>query len=301
MKEISTFALPSHLTDIPEREAKAKNVIGKDDFMKLLMVQMQHQDPLKPMDHEQFSAQLAQFSSLEQLTNIGKGIDKLHGGMGEEQKLAAIGMIGRKVTASGNEVSLMEGQAVALNYSMPENVRPLKATIQDSGGNVVREIELGAQDARAGIVWDGKGQEGANLPSGKYSFRISGVDQNGTPQDADAALSGVVTGVELDGKTAMLVVNNGQGSSRIEMSKIHQVAVNQPVETGMPISRPMGPPGMKPMAANAAPAAENQETAEPAEVEGSASEDWSEYPQTADNSFRSGGLPVANPMESFRP
>ncbi|NBT59135.1 hypothetical protein EBT16_10165 [bacterium] len=83
-----TAALPSKLTEIPQERIKPKNSLGKDDFLKLLMAQLNNQDPLKPMEHQEFSAQLAQFGSLEQLQNIHKGIESLQGGMGNESKLS---------------------------------------------------------------------------------------------------------------------------------------------------------------------------------------------------------------------
>src|SRR4051794_3847714 len=100
-----TNVLPAS-TQTPGTESAAshqRNALGKDDFMKLLMTQLRHQDPLKPMDQQEFAAQLAQFGSLEQLTNIGAGIQNLRTGMGEGAKLQALGMIGKRVQATGNE------------------------------------------------------------------------------------------------------------------------------------------------------------------------------------------------------
>ena len=114
MKELSA-AMPAHLMH-QATESKRKNTLQKDDFLRLLMTQLKNQDPLNPKDHEQFATQLAQFSSLEQLSNIGKGIDKLQGGMSSEEKLQALGMIGKEVKASGNKVELLHGKEVSLEY-----------------------------------------------------------------------------------------------------------------------------------------------------------------------------------------
>lgn len=299
MKEIAQYALPTQLTDVPEKAQRQKNVIGKDDFMKLLMVQLQHQDPLKPMDHEQFSAQLAQFSSLEQLTNIGKGIDKLHGGMGEEQKLSALGMVGRRVTANGNEVNLTEGNSVAINYTMPDNVKPTRAMIYDSAGQMVRELNLEKEQKDSALVWDGKSQEGVSLPSGRYHFRVAGVDANGVPQDAGSELSGVVTGVELDGKEAILIVRNGNAQNKVAMSKIRQVAIDMPSNPAVnKNAAPKLETATKPNG-EIVPVQPTEAEALPAEE---VSESWQGYPAAEDSGFRRGGaVMAANPMESFRP
>lgn len=306
MNELSAITLPSHLTDIPEGPARDKNKIGKDDFMKLLLTQLQNQDPLKPMEHQEFSAQLAQFSSLEQLTNIGKGIDKLHGGMGEEQKLQALNMIGRRVSATGNEVSLVEGNPVSIRYTLPENVTATKAVIYDSGGKTVRELQLTGKESGAQIQWDGRSQEGVNLPSGKYTFRVAGVGPNGVPHEAGAELSGVVTGVELEGKDAVLVVRNGNAQSRIELSKVRQVALDAAPQAQQ--AAPVAPPKLPVMKA-AAPAVENDaEIEEPSEVEApevetvNETEGWADYPADSERGFRVGDHFVAtNPVEVFRP
>lgn len=301
MKEIAQYALPSQLTDVPQTAQRQKNVIGKDDFMKLLMVQLQNQDPLKPMDHEQFSAQLAQFSSLEQLTNIGKGIDKLHGGMGEEQKLSALGMVGRRVTANGNEVNLTEGNPVALSYTMPDNVKPTRAMIYDAAGQLVREMDLEKEQKDSALVWDGKSQDGVKLPSGRYNFRVAGVDANGTPIDAGSELSGVVTGVELDGKEAVLLVRNGTSQARVAMSKIRQVAIDLP--TAPAVNKNVAPQmgqAAKPNAEAFPGQPSEEEKSEPIQ-QAAASDSWEGYPSTEQSSFRRDPMVATNPMESFRP
>ncbi len=194
--------------------------------MKLLMAQIQNQDPLKPMEGQEFAAQLAQFSSLEKLTNIGQGIETMHSGFGEETKLQALGMIGRRVQASGNELDLLSGNPVALNNTLPADVKPTKATIVDSAGKVVREITFTERDGKA-ITWDGKDQDGMALPSGKYSARLYGVNGSGQAQTASADITGTVTGVELVGKNAVLLVDTPSGSkSRIDMRKVTQVSAD---------------------------------------------------------------------------
>src|SRR5687767_7073610 len=122
MKEVSA-AIPSHLMkDARDEAGKAKNVMGKDDFMKLLMTQLRHQDPMKPMDHHEMGTQLAQFSQLEQLSNIGAGIQGLRSDRGDDAKLQAIGMIGKRVQAAGNDVNLVEGEAVTLRPNIKGDV-----------------------------------------------------------------------------------------------------------------------------------------------------------------------------------
>jgi len=225
MNEISS-AIPLPVAGEGNGIMKSKNSMGKDDFMKLLMTQLRHQDPLNPMDGQQFAAQLAQFSQLEQLTNIGTGIQNLRTGMSDGSKLQALEMIGKKVTAAGNETEMRPGGNSILSYTPKADVTPVKATIYDAGGKLVRELDIVRKPGSADegqVAWDGKDQDGKQLPAGHYSYRIVGVGQNGQGQELNSQLEGKVVGVDVDGKTPTVVVEGIGGKTRLELSKINQV------------------------------------------------------------------------------
>jgi flagellar basal-body rod modification protein FlgD len=241
MNEVNA-ALPSKLTDIPQERVKPKNTLGKDDFLKLLMAQLNNQDPLKPMEHQEFSAQLAQFGSLEQLQNIHKGIESLQGGMGNEAKLSALGMIGKNVTANGNEVDLMEGQSVNLSFSKKDGVVPVKAQIYSDQGKLIRELDMNAKNSEAGLSWDGKDQDGKTLPSGKYTFRVQGVNPSGQAEELGAKLSGRVTAVEMNGNNPVLVVQTSSGSSKLELAKVTSVGQETKETASVPVPNPVSVP-----------------------------------------------------------
>lgn len=205
--------------------AKPKNIMGKDDFMKLLVTQLRYQDPLNPMEQHEFAAHLAQFSQLEQLTNIGSGIHGLKTGMGDEAKLSALSMIGKKIEASGNEINLVEGQSVALRHSLDADVKPVKAAIYDPQGQLVRELDLSQSGTDKPIEWDGKNEQGRVLSSGKYLFRMLAVGKDGKAQEVGADLMGRVTGVDFNGSSPVLVVQTSSGSTKVDLAKIRNVSV----------------------------------------------------------------------------
>lgn len=227
MKEVSA-TVPQHLmVDEKAPPTKVKNALGKDDFMKLLMAQLTHQDPLNPMDHKEFSGQLAQFGSLEQLQNIQKGIEGLQGGVGDEAKLSALSMIGKKIQTVGNEVQLVQGQAVSLKYQAKDGITPVKAAIYgDNGGKLIREISIDGRKENAEIVWDGKDTEGKDMPPGQYTFRVQGIDKKGQSSEMGTELSGRVTGVDMEGKDTMLLVQTPGGNTRVNMAKVRNVTVD---------------------------------------------------------------------------
>jgi flagellar basal-body rod modification protein FlgD len=219
-----TGALPAHLTAPRPEEQKAKNTLGKDDFLKLLMVQLQNQDPLNPMDHKEFSAQLAQFGSLEQLTNISSGIDKMHTGMGGEAKLQAVGMIGKTVNASGKEATLVAGEPMSMKLESSEQGRPVKVSIFGEDGKLIREMPVNAKTGSDTFSWDGKTDDGIIAPEGKYTFRVAAIGADGKAKEMDPSVKGEVVGVDLEGNTPVLVIKTDTGKTRITMDKIRNVA-----------------------------------------------------------------------------
>lgn len=224
---MNTIGIPAHLMASPEDTAQAgpKNKLGKEDFLKLLMAQMKQQDPLNPLKHEEFASQLAQFSSLEHLSNIGKGIEGLQTGMSSETKLQALGMIGKEIKASGNEVELLSGESVALNYKHVDRVTPVKASVYGSDGKVVREISITRGDTKGQIQWDGLNQAGQPVAAGKYTFRIQGVSTQGQAEELSAEMSGKVVGVDMNGRDPLLVVQTPAGKTHVKIDRISSISM----------------------------------------------------------------------------
>lgn len=225
MNEIPS-AIPAHLM----REAEStpqKNALGKDDFLTLFMTQLKAQDPLNPMKHEEFATQLAQFTSLEQLSNIGKGIEKLGEGAGDEQRTQALSMIGREVQASGNEVNLMDGEPVQLRFDTKAGLSPNKASIFDASGALVREISVALKPDENTLTWDGTSSEGKMLPAGRYRFRVHGVDSSGQGKEITTELKGKVVGIQMEGEMPQLIVESSSGKSTVALNKITAVSLGE--------------------------------------------------------------------------
>jgi flagellar basal-body rod modification protein FlgD len=264
MSEINNLGIPKNLMMEDQSIPKAaKNVMGKDDFMRLLMTQLRNQDPLNPMDHKEMATNLAQFGSLEQLQNIGTGIQGMKNSFNDGRKMDVLNYIGKKVQATGNEVNLMEGQAVRLQYMTKDGVQPVKADIIDPNGKPIREMMLNGKTDGSSIEWDGKDSNGQAVPAGKYTFRVIGVDNKGQGVDLSTEMSGKVTGVDMQGETPLLIVQTEKGKVRLEMSRIRSIDSfdDKPEKVaGMPTQRPMAM--QMPMNAEVAEVAEPPEPPE---------------------------------------
>lgn len=158
--------------------------LGKDEFLKMLVAQMRNQDPLNPMQGEQMAAQLAQFSSLEQLTNMSKGLDNLTEVMAGDMMHAmhatsAMNILGRTVVAVGDQVTLDGSEKPSVTVDVGGSAANATLKIFDANGKEVGSRELGALSAgRRTIALE---DAVADLPNGTYRYQIEATNAAGEP------------------------------------------------------------------------------------------------------------------------
>ncbi|WP_447962291.1 flagellar hook assembly protein FlgD [Nitrospira sp. Ecomares 2.1] len=161
----------------------AVSALGSDVFLRLLVTQLQSQDPTNPVQNEEFVAQLAQFTTLEQATSTNKLLEKLIGQDTQRTQLDLVNLIGRTVVAQGDTVSIAEDEQPTLAYALSGEARSVIIKVVDSGKQVVRTIEsTDIQKAGANQVqWDGLNDSGDRVPEGVYQFIVQAVDANEQP------------------------------------------------------------------------------------------------------------------------
>ncbi len=144
----------------------------QDRFLKLLVTQMQNQDPLNPLDNAEVTSQLAQISTVTGIDKLNSTLESLLGGIEDSQTLEAAGLIGHTVLAPGKTLSL-ETDSITGGFELPQSVDKLTVTILDSSGIAVRTLDLDAQSAGVNtFIWDGVTDSGTNAAKGNYSFTI---------------------------------------------------------------------------------------------------------------------------------
>jgi flagellar basal-body rod modification protein FlgD len=204
-------------------KAEKKETLGKDDFLKIFMAQLQHQDPLNPMEGTEFTAQLAQFSSLEQLYNVNQNLGSLKEVQEGAGKFESLNFIGKEITAEGDKLSLAEGMKAKAFFNIGEQADCI-ALIYDSGGNLVRKMSLGALDSgQQEVEWDGLDDAGLRKAPGIYGFEIVAVGKDGEAVPADTMISGRVDRVSLEGSSPVVYV----GAIPVSLSQIRGVQVSQ--------------------------------------------------------------------------
>jgi flagellar basal-body rod modification protein FlgD len=188
-----------------------------NQFLKLLTTQLQHQDPLSPLDPNQFTQELVQFSSVEQQIQMNTGLSTLISLQQNAQTTSALGFLGRTVVINGSVAQLANGTAT-WNYSVN---KPSTANINvsDSTGKIVYSTTQAIQPGQQTFTWNGQTSTGNRLADGSYTISITAADANGQSVAVATQTQGTVSGVDVSKSRPLLTVN-GQGYA---LSQILQI------------------------------------------------------------------------------
>jgi flagellar basal-body rod modification protein FlgD len=192
----------------PVTEETSGKITGQDDFLNLFLAQMKHQDPLNPMDSHEFTAQLAQFSSLEQLFNVNENLETMIDVDGKNVQYQAINLIGKEVVVGGDILSLEEGKTAKGRFSL-EVESQVSAVIYDGNGNLVRHLELGKlTPGHREFSWDGRDGDGNMVTAGVYHFEVIAESADGVVTPVMTQVVGEVTRVNLEGASPVLYIGD---------------------------------------------------------------------------------------------
>ncbi len=190
-----------------------KSILGKDDFMKLMIQQLKNQDPLNPMDGTAFASQLAEFSSLEQLSNMN---DSLETSINANYQLAqsvnnsmATALIGKAVKLVGNDVNFQGQENIDLGYYLAGDAKDVTMKIYDENGVLVKSYDnIKNIKGDHKLSWDFTDNEGKKLGYGSYSFEVEAIDMSGEKIQADTYRVGPIDSIRFTEYGTMLVINN---------------------------------------------------------------------------------------------
>ncbi|HVI30403.1 flagellar hook assembly protein FlgD [Hansschlegelia sp.] len=189
-----------------------------DTFLTLLTTQLKNQNPLDPLDTNQFTQQLVQFAGVEQQLKTNDTLTALLSATQTSQAGTALGLVGKSITAEG-DTSLLSGDSAKWRINAPKDGVAGTITIRDANGSVVatKEVELayGDQD----FTWDGRKADGSRATGGLYSISIDAHDVAGNAVTVTSEVSGVVDGVDLSTGQAVLLM----GDLRIPLGSLKSV------------------------------------------------------------------------------
>ena len=227
MSVLTTISTPTVTNE--RYTPSTQDTLDKDDFLQLLITKMTHQDPLSPMEDAEFIAELAQFSSLEQMQNLNdimeESVNWDYLQMQTINNTMATGLIGKDVTATYSAVYLDEHNSPQINFSTGEYASSVKVTISDLEGNAVRTLTMqNVPSGESSIKWDGLDENGTRMTSGLYDVDIVATDVNGDSFNPSLFITGRVNGVIYREGAAFLQVNG------MEIALANVQAINEPAD-----------------------------------------------------------------------
>jgi len=188
---------------------KEKDPLGRDAFLKMLLAQLKHQDPLNPMEGGDFSAQLAQFSSLEQMFNMNDHLETIATSLVSDGANNVLDYIGKEVMCENDTLKLSEGVMSGGVFTLEAPAELMISIFDDIGREVITLYPGRLDTGTHQIDWNGYDRTGTPVPDGAYRFELTAISENGIYERVTAAASGLVTGVsyengipylEMDGK-----------------------------------------------------------------------------------------------------
>jgi flagellar hook assembly protein FlgD len=190
--------------------------------MNLLLTQMKSQDPTNPLKSHEMAAQLAQFTSLEKLTNIESGIDKLRTESKPDKNFEALALIGKSVVTDSTKISRMDQKSTHdLKFRLGADAMKATVSIKDSKGNVVRSLVFNnLKKGKNDLTWNGQLEDGTQAPIGDYTIEVDARSSNGNKIFAQMKSQGVITGINFTAHGPQVLL----GKDAIDMSDIKSIS-----------------------------------------------------------------------------
>jgi flagellar basal-body rod modification protein FlgD len=204
----------------PEQEARDK--LGQEDFLTLMISQFQNQDPFEPMDNGEFLGQLAQFSTVNGISSLNTAFEGLAGSMQDNQALQAAGLVGHSVLAVTDIGHLNDGASLNGGLELESSASNVQIDITDPSGELVQRLNLGQQPP--GMVrfsWDGASSSGERAASGHYQISarvIRGTNTESAPTVIEAEIQSVTLGQFGGGMTLNLA-----GGQEMPLGQVYQI------------------------------------------------------------------------------
>ncbi len=196
---------------VPQAD-QAKNELGQEDFLTLMLAQIKAQDPLKPMENAEFITQMAQFSTVSGVQDLNTAFNDLAGALQINQGLQAATLVGRNAMVEADTLKHGNGDSHTGAVGLTAGASDVRIQVTDSSGSLVREIKLGDQPGGlANFEWDGLDDKGQAVADGNYRFTATASGQDG-PIALPTYLAGEVSRVTLNSSGGAYLELNGLGT-----------------------------------------------------------------------------------------
>ena len=206
-------------------EGKGNPKLDKDAFFKLMLTHLKNQDPTSPLKSHEMAAQLAQFSSLEQMSNINEVLKDMNKGQTSTGQFQALDLIGKTVGGDSAKIDHKNGDTRhALSFNLADAADEVKVAIKDSEGKVIKNFDLKNQaKGTVKLDWDGKNLEGRPLPAGTYKLQVDAKNSSGVKVATETQFKGQVTGIQFAETGPIVFI----GNKSVPLKEIKQIQMEE--------------------------------------------------------------------------
>ena len=204
---MSSVSALSSATSTTTATSSVSSALSSTDFLQLLCVQLQNQNPLDPTDSDEFMSELVSYASLDQQSEMNEQLGDLVTAVNSLLSANALGYVGRTVEAEGDTATLTSGSA-SWGYSLDSTAASTTITVKDSSGATVYSTTGETSAGDHTFTWDGTTNSGSLLTSGDYTISVSATGSSGSSVDVTTSVIGEVTGVDSSSGTPMLQIGN---------------------------------------------------------------------------------------------
>ena len=203
------------------KEAAKKGDLGKNEFLELMIAQLENQNPLEPQDNGAFISQLAEFSALEEMQQISSTVDSFSDKFQSSQALQASAMVGRNVLVPGSESPMAVDGTISGMVDLPSGTSNLSVSILNGSGELVRRIDMGQQFAGSvPFKWDGMNEQGDVMPGDVYTIKAESKTSVGSEQ-LDTLFASQVNSVSIAQNGAVTL--NLAGLGRVPIESVREI------------------------------------------------------------------------------
>jgi|SRR5699024_10896606 len=201
-----------------KKQAAGKEELGKNEFLELLVAQLNNQNPLEPQDNGDFIAQLAQFSTVEGVEKLNSSMQTILSGYHSSQALQASSLVGRKVIVPTDQAVVDTAETFKASMVLPQSSSNVYVNVYSADGSLATRINMGAQKAgEVSFMWDGKNSDGELMPPGNYKF------------EAQATIDGEAKGLYtlLPANVDSVTLGQGNGELLLNLAGLGSVPLSQ--------------------------------------------------------------------------
>ena len=218
---LNKVADPNYVDPSKKVRGAGNNQLDKDAFFKLMLTQLKNQDPTNPLKNHEMAAQLAQFSTLEQMNNMNATLTKIEGKNAAPENFQALNLIGKSVAGDSSKVVRTAfDKEHDFNFNLTQDASEAKIKVMNDKGETVREFKLSSLKAGANkIVWNGMNDRGDKQAAGQYQFQIDATGGAGQKLQVKTEFSGIISGLSFSPEGPVLQV----GNQTIKMRDVRQI------------------------------------------------------------------------------